>query len=51
MGKVIVAESVESESALEALREIGVDYAQGFAVSRPKPLEEIGTVQVADLLA
>ena len=51
MGKVIVAESVESESALEALREIGVDYAQGFAVSVPRPLEEIGTVSVADLLA
>jgi EAL domain-containing protein (putative c-di-GMP-specific phosphodiesterase class I) len=51
MGKVVVAESVESESALENLREIGVDYAQGFAVSPPKGLEEIGTVSVADLLA
>jgi EAL domain-containing protein (putative c-di-GMP-specific phosphodiesterase class I) len=51
MGKVVVAESVESESALEKLREIGVDYAQGFAVSPPKGLEEIGSVSVADLLA
>ena len=51
MGKVVVAESVESESALEKLREIGVDYAQGFAVSPPKGLEEIGSVSVSDLLA
>jgi EAL domain-containing protein (putative c-di-GMP-specific phosphodiesterase class I) len=50
MGKVIVAESVESEAAMETLREIGVDYAQGFAVSIPKPLEEIGQVSVRDLL-
>jgi diguanylate cyclase (GGDEF)-like protein/PAS domain S-box-containing protein len=51
MGKVVVAESVESESALENLREIGVDYAQGFAVGAPRGLEEIGSVSVADLLA
>ena len=24
---------------LEALREIGVDYAQGFSIARPKPIE------------
>jgi EAL domain-containing protein (putative c-di-GMP-specific phosphodiesterase class I) len=51
MGKIIVAESVESESALESLREIGVDYAQGFAVGAPRGLEEIGSVSVVDLLA
>ena len=51
MGKVVVAESVESESALQNLREIGVDYAQGFVIGAPKALEEIGSVRVADLLA
>jgi diguanylate cyclase (GGDEF)-like protein/PAS domain S-box-containing protein len=51
MGKLVIAESVESESVLEKLREIGVDYAQGFAVGVPRPLEELATVSVADLLA
>ncbi|HET9694616.1 MAG TPA: EAL domain-containing protein [Steroidobacteraceae bacterium] len=51
MGKQVIAKSVESEAVLQKLREIGVDYAQGFAVGTPKPLEEIGSVSVADLLA
>jgi EAL domain-containing protein (putative c-di-GMP-specific phosphodiesterase class I) len=51
MGKIVVAESVESEAALQNLREIGVDYAQGFVIGAPKALEEIGSVSVADLLA
>ena len=41
MGKQTVAESVESNAILSQLRNIGVDYAQGFAVSRPAPLREI----------
>jgi diguanylate cyclase (GGDEF)-like protein len=36
LGKKTIAESVESVEILEALAAIGVDYAQGFAVSRPK---------------
>ena len=36
MGKQTIAESVESLEILEALRAIGVDYAQGFAIARPK---------------
>ena len=35
MGKKTIAESVESLEILEALRAIGVDYAQGFAIARP----------------
>jgi diguanylate cyclase (GGDEF)-like protein len=35
MGKSTVAEFVESEEILEALREIGVDYAQGYAIGKP----------------
>jgi diguanylate cyclase (GGDEF)-like protein/PAS domain S-box-containing protein len=50
MGKQIIAESVESEAVLEKLREMGVDYAQGFAVGVPRPLDEIASVTVADLL-
>jgi len=36
-----IAESVEDEAALEALTEIGVDYAQGWHVARPALLAEI----------
>ncbi len=40
MGKRTIAEYVEGERALEMLRRIGVDYAQGHGISRPLPLEE-----------
>ena len=39
MGKKTIAEFVESDDILTALREIGVDYAQGYAVGRPEPLD------------
>jgi diguanylate cyclase (GGDEF)-like protein/PAS domain S-box-containing protein len=39
MGKSTVAEFVESDEILEALREIGVDYAQGYAIGKPVPFE------------
>jgi diguanylate cyclase (GGDEF)-like protein/PAS domain S-box-containing protein len=51
MGKKVIAESVETEAVLAKLREIGVDYAQGFAVGEPRPLAELGSVSVSDLLA
>jgi EAL domain-containing protein (putative c-di-GMP-specific phosphodiesterase class I) len=51
MGKLVIAEAVESDAALQKLREIGVDYAQGFAVGVPRSLEQIGAVSVSDLLA
>ena len=35
MGKKTIAESVESPAILEALRAIGVDYAQGYAIAKP----------------
>ena len=35
MGKKTIAESVESLAILDALRTIGVDYAQGFAIAKP----------------
>ena len=39
MDKSAVAEFVESNEILEALREIGVDYAQGYAIGRPHLFE------------
>ncbi|WP_081601607.1 putative bifunctional diguanylate cyclase/phosphodiesterase [Thiobacillus denitrificans] len=38
LGLKTIAEFVESEAALRRLREIGVDYAQGYAIHRPQPL-------------
>jgi EAL domain-containing protein (putative c-di-GMP-specific phosphodiesterase class I) len=37
MGKKTIAEFVENVQTLEALREIGVDYGQGFGLARPMP--------------
>jgi len=39
MGKSTVAEFVENDAILDAVREIGVDYAQGYGVGRPEPFE------------
>jgi diguanylate cyclase (GGDEF)-like protein len=41
MGKATIAEFVESEAIKNKLREIGVDYVQGFAISRPRSVEEL----------
>ncbi|HEV2855495.1 MAG TPA: EAL domain-containing protein [Thermoanaerobaculia bacterium] len=38
MGIRTIAESVEDRTTLEALREIGVNYAQGYGLSMPEPL-------------
>jgi len=38
MGKRVVAEFVENEEILSILREIGVDYAQGYHIGRPVKL-------------
>jgi diguanylate cyclase (GGDEF)-like protein/PAS domain S-box-containing protein len=34
----VIAEQVEEESAAEAVRRMGVDFLQGYAIGRPKPL-------------
>jgi EAL domain-containing protein (putative c-di-GMP-specific phosphodiesterase class I) len=39
MGKGVIAECVESDEIFQALREVGVDYAQGYAIGRPEPFE------------
>ncbi|MCE2948836.1 MAG: EAL domain-containing protein [bacterium] len=38
MGIRTIAENAENDRIIEKLREIGVDYAQGFGVQAPKPL-------------
>lgn len=39
MGKATIAEFVETEEVLQALREIGIDYAQGYVIARPQPFD------------
>jgi len=41
VGVRTVAECVESADVLDRLRELGVDYAQGFHVARPMPLDAL----------
>ena len=41
LGMKTVAEFVENEDILEILKEIGVDYAQGYALHKPIPLTQL----------
>lgn len=41
MNKKVIAEFVESDSILKKLAAIGVDYAQGYGISAPRPVDEI----------
>jgi PAS domain S-box-containing protein len=50
-GLQTVAEGVEGAQTLELLRELGVDYAQGYFIGRPGPLERTVTSPTPDLVA
>jgi diguanylate cyclase (GGDEF)-like protein/PAS domain S-box-containing protein len=39
MDIMTIAEFVENEAILEAVRDLGVDYAQGYVISKPVPME------------
>jgi len=41
LGKVTVAEGIETEAQLEQLLDLHVDYGQGYLFSRPVPADEI----------
>lgn len=41
LGIATIAESVASQAALDIVREIGVDYAQGHFVGMPRPLAQL----------
>ena len=38
IGMRTIAAFVESDATIEKLREIGVNYAQGFGISKPGPI-------------
>jgi EAL domain-containing protein (putative c-di-GMP-specific phosphodiesterase class I) len=39
LGQKTVAEGIEDEETLSLVRELGVDYAQGFHLGRPEPTD------------
>jgi diguanylate cyclase (GGDEF)-like protein/PAS domain S-box-containing protein len=41
MGMQTIAEFVEDDAILDALRNIGVDFAQGFGIAKPAPLNTV----------
>jgi diguanylate cyclase (GGDEF)-like protein/PAS domain S-box-containing protein len=41
MGKKTIAEFAENTAILKKLREVGVDYAQGYGVEEPRPLTDL----------
>ena len=41
MGIATIAECVEDEQTLSALSHMGVDYAQGYVIARPRPIHEM----------
>jgi diguanylate cyclase (GGDEF)-like protein len=40
-GRTVTAEGVETESQLQALRDLGCDHAQGFLLGRPVPVDTL----------
>jgi len=47
----VVAEGVENVNQLRILRELGVDYAQGYLLARPEPLEKFDAARLNAFLA
>jgi diguanylate cyclase (GGDEF)-like protein/PAS domain S-box-containing protein len=41
LGMQTIAEFVENGNILEKLKDIGVDYAQGYSIDKPRPLSEL----------
>ncbi|OEY70941.1 diguanylate cyclase [Rheinheimera salexigens] len=41
MGIRTVAEYVENDQILQAVQQLGIDYAQGYAIAKPQPLADL----------
>ncbi|WP_192035061.1 ammonium transporter [Halomonas sp. YLGW01] len=46
LGLQTIAEFVENEAIMSQLELLGIDYAQGYLINRPRPLEAQGEVRV-----
>lgn len=49
MGMKTIAEFVEDEATLGALAVIGVDYAQGYGIAKPAPLDRLSSDNITRL--
>lgn len=49
--KKTIAEQVESDAALQILRTLGIDYAQGYFLHRPEPLGTLDGTATASAIA
>ena len=45
LGLRTIAEFVENEEILDKLREFGVDFAQGYHIGKPGPVEDIAPIE------
>jgi EAL domain-containing protein (putative c-di-GMP-specific phosphodiesterase class I) len=50
MGMETIAEFVENDVIKGMLKEIGVDYGQGYGIEKPRPLAELLTNKVTSNL-
>jgi len=41
MGKKIIAEYVQDDETIQLLQDLGVDYAQGYGIEKPRLLDDI----------
>ncbi len=48
IGVSTIAEFVENDEIIAKLKELGIDFAQGFRISQPQPLTEPGTAPAGD---
>jgi diguanylate cyclase (GGDEF)-like protein/PAS domain S-box-containing protein len=46
IGIKTIAEFVENDAILDKLAEIGVDYAQGYGISKPMPLQDVNIASI-----
>lgn len=49
LGLKTVAEFVETQATLDCLRSLGIDYAQGYFINRPQPLNSLADHHSAQL--
>ena len=47
MGKKTIAEFVEDDAVLAKVAQLGIDYAQGYGISKPMPIDEFVASQNA----
>jgi EAL domain-containing protein (putative c-di-GMP-specific phosphodiesterase class I) len=50
LGKVVVAEGIETEEQLHRLRRLGCRYGQGYLLGRPMKPHEVSSVLAGDLV-